>query len=189
MRMGFIALLCAMSSATIAAPSNVFVANNGIQLINIPADQSVLQATIGSEFNTESISYKTYARKADDKYLMHCFTKKKKDSNNYFKMDDGTHHICLNETGKELPKGVGETQFSDFKVIKENINNKHIQAISVFLKGQNNVMSTLTDKSSIPNIAYTKQELEDKDYVYTYYSFDPSNGEILNGKIYEYYRE
>lgn len=176
-----------MSSMAIADESNVFVADNGIQVINIPADQSVKIASFGGTFEAASIQYQTEARKDTDKYLMHCFERKKKDSDNYMRMANDTNHICLNETGNIMPKGLGELQFAEFKVIKEKINNKDIKTIKVNLKGENNVMSTLTDHSSIPNLAFGKKELSNNDYIYTYYSFDPSNGDIINGKIYEYY--
>lgn len=176
-----------MSSIAIADESKVFIADNGVQLINIPADKSVKLASFGGLFEAASIQYETEARKATDPYLMHCFARKKKDSNNYLRMAPDTNHVCLNETGKELAKDLGHLQFADFKVIKEKIKNKDIKTIKVNLKGQNNVMSTLTDNSAIPNLSFGKKEVSNNDYVYTYYSFDPSNGDIVNNKIYEYY--
>jgi len=186
MKVSLIMLLCAMSSIAIADESKVFTADNGIQLINIPADQSVKMATFGGSFEAGSIQYETQARKETDPYLMHCFDRKKKDSNNYLRMAPDTNHVCLNETGKELAKGLGQLQFADFKVIKEKIKNKDIKTIKVNLKGKENVISTLTNNSSIPNLAFGKKEVSNSDYVYTYYSFDPSNGDIVNNKIYEY---
>lgn len=171
----------------IADEPKVFTADNGIQLINIPADKTVKMATFGGKFEAESLQYVEEARKPSDPYLMHCFARKKKDSNNYLRMAPDTHHVCLNETGKELAKGLDQLQFAEFKVIKEQIKNKDIKTIKVNLKGQENVISTLTNNSSIPNLAFGKKEESNNDYVYTYYSFDPSNGNILNGKIYEYY--
>lgn len=186
MKVGVMVLLCAISTIALADEQKVFVAENGVQLIDIPADKSVKIATFGGDFEETSLNYETETRKTTDQYLMHCFTRKKKDSNNYLRMADDTNHVCLNETGKELAKGLGQLQFADFKVVKEKINNKDITAIKVNMKGKNNVMSTLTDSSSIPNLAFGKKELSNSDYVYTYYSFNPSTGDILNGKIYEY---
>jgi hypothetical protein len=187
MRLSVMMMLCAMSSVAMADEQKVFTADNGIQLINIQADKSIKMATFGGEFEASSLQYVEEARKPNDPYLMHCFARKKKDSNNYLRMAPDTHHVCLNETGKDLEKGLGQLQFADFQVVKEKINNKDIKTIKVNMKGENNVMSTLTDNSSIPKLSFGKKELANSDYVYTYYSFDPSNGNILNGKIYEYY--
>jgi hypothetical protein len=187
MRLSFMMMLCAMSSMAMADEQKVFTADNGIQLINIQADKSIKMATFGGAFKADSLQYVEEARKPTDPYLMHCFARKKKDSNNYLRMAPDTHHVCLNETGKDLAKGLGQLQFADFQVVKEQINNKDIKTIKVNMKGENNVMSTLTDNSSIPKLSFGKKELANSDYVYTYYSFDPSNGNILNGKIYEYY--
>jgi len=187
MKLSVMVLLGAISSIAMADEPKVFTADNGVQLINVPANKTVKLATFGGLFEAASISYETEDRTATDKYLMHCFARKKKDSNNYLKMDIGTNHVCLNETGKDLDKGLGKLQFADFKVIKEKISNKDIKSIKVNIKGQNNVMSTLTDNSSIPNLSFGKKEAANNDYVYTYYSFDPNTGDILNGKIYEYY--
>lgn len=187
MKMSFMMVLCAISSMAIADEQKVFTADNGIQLINIAADKSIKTASFGGSFDADSIQYVEESRKPTDPYLMHCFSRKKKDSNNYISMAPDTHHVCLNETGKALAKGLDKLQFADFKVIKEKVTNKDIKTIKVNMKGENNVMSTLTDNSSIPNLAFTKKERSNSDYVYTYYSFDPSDGHIVNGKIYEYY--
>ncbi len=183
-------LMLVLSSVVFAEEKDVFVANNGIMLINVPADKSVSRATFDSEFDLKSVSYETQARTASDSYLMHCFSKKKKDSSNYEKMDKDTKHFCLNETGQKLAPGLANLKFPDFKVVREIIKNKHIRAISVAMKGKNTVISTLTDQSSVPNLKLEPKNLKmnkDKDYVYTYYSFNPNTGELLNGSIYEYY--
>lgn len=183
-------LMLMLSSVVVAEDKDVFVANNGITLINVPADKSVSRATFDSSFDIKSVSYETQARTASDSYLMHCFSKKKKDSTNYERMDKDTKHFCLNETGQKLAPGLADLKFPDFKVVKEIIKNKHIRAISVAMKGKNTVISTLTDQSSIPNLKLAKNNIkinQDKDYIYTYYSFNPNTGEILNGSIYEYY--
>lgn len=187
MKLSVMILFSAISSIAMADEPKVFTADNGIKIINIPADKTVKVATFGGVFEAESISYETEGRTVNDKYLMHCFARKKKDSNNYLKMDVGTNHICLNETGKDITNDLGKLQFADFKVIKEKISNKDIKAIKVNIKGQDNVISTLTEKSAMPSLSFGKKELANNDYVYTYYSFDPNTGDILNGKIYEYY--
>ena len=73
-------LMLVLSSIVFAEEKDVFVANNGIMLINVPADKSVSIATFDSEFDLKSVTYETQARTASDSYLMHCFSKKKKDS-------------------------------------------------------------------------------------------------------------
>ena len=187
MKVSLMILLCSMSSIAIANESKIFIAANGVQLINVPADKSVKVASFGGSFEANSLQYVEEVRKPADPYLMHCFSRKKKDSNNYLRMAPDTNHACLNETGKDLAKDLGKLKFADFEVVKEKITNKDIKTIKVNIKGENNVMSTLIDNSSIPNLSFSKKELANSDYVYTYYSFDPSNGDILNGKIYEYY--
>lgn len=101
-RISFIlcALLTSFSSFIFA--DDIFVANNGVTLINIPEDQSVKTASFSADFDLNKVKYDIVKRNKDDKYLMHCFTKKERLSNDYINWSEKSQHICLNETGKNF---------------------------------------------------------------------------------------
>lgn len=185
-RISFIlcALLTSFSSFIFA--DDIFVANNGVTLINIPEDQSVKTASFSADFDLNKVKYDIVKRNKDDKYLMHCFTKKERLSNDYINWSEKSQHICLNETGKKLQPNISKIVFPDFKIVKQDLGKKSVGNLVVNFKGRNTVISTLTNNSNLPVLNFDNNS-SNKNFVYSYYSFDPNNGELVNGTIYEYY--